>query len=158
FVVAVERTARATAGLRATVGRLTVAPGAVNVVPGEAELSLDVRHADDAVRARAVNDLLAEAHALASKRELVLSVQPMAEQPAVAVGAVLTERLAVAVRAQGHEPVVLDSGAGHDAAVMAGLCPAAMLFVRSPGGVSHHPDESVRPEDVRAALGVLVRF
>jgi len=158
FVIAVERTARATAGLRATVGRLTVAPGAVNVVPGEAELSLDVRHAYDAVRARAVNDLLAEAHALASKRELMLSVEPVAEQPAVALDAALTERLTAAVRGQGHEPVALDSGAGHDAAVMAGLCPAAMLFVRSPDGVSHHPDESVRPEDVRAALGVLVRF
>ena len=69
----------------------------------------------------------------------------------------LSNRLAAAVRAE-HEPAPLDSGAGHDAAVMAGLCPAAMLFIRSPGGVSHHPAESVRPEDVRAALAVMVRF
>jgi allantoate deiminase len=158
FVIAVEQTARATDGLRATVGRLTVAPGAINVVPGEAELSLDVRHADDAVRARAVNGLLAEARAIASGRELVLTVEPGAEQPAVALDPALTQRLADAARAQGHAPVEMVSGAGHDAAIMAGLCPAALLFLRSPGGVSHHPDESVRPEDVRAALEVVVRF
>ena len=60
------------------------------------------------------------------------------------------------IRFDGKTVVV--SGAGHDAAVMAGLAPMSMLFVRSPGGVSHHPDEAVRPEDVRAALGLMVAF
>jgi allantoate deiminase len=158
FVIAVDRSARATEGLRATVGRLEVEPGAVNVVPGAVELSLDVRDAVDDVRARAVNLLLGAARVIATERGLTVIVEPLADQPAVALDGAVTGRLAAAVRVSGHVPVEMDSGAGHDAAIMTGLCPAALLFVRSPGGVSHHPDESVRPEDVRAALDVMVRF
>src|SRR5207244_1110751 len=72
-IVAAERTARRIEGLRTTVGRLTVAPGAVNVVPGEAELTLDVRHADDAVRERAVREILSYASQTAGGRGLALS-------------------------------------------------------------------------------------
>src|SRR5207237_6119393 len=82
-VVAAERIARGTGGLRATVGRLSVAPGAVNVVPGEAELTLDVRHADDAVRERAVQDILAHAREVAGERGLGRSVEMMMERVAV---------------------------------------------------------------------------
>jgi allantoate deiminase len=70
----------------------------------------------------------------------------------------LTDRLAEAVRDAGYPPHRLVSGAGHDAAVMADVTRMAMLFVRSPGGVSHHPDERVLPGDVLTALGVIVRF
>ena len=54
--------------------------------------------------------------------------------------------------------IELPSGAGHDAAIMAKITPVAMLFVRCAGGVSHHPDESVRSEDVGIALEVLTDF
>jgi allantoate deiminase len=158
FVSAVERTARTTPGLRATVGSLTVAPGAVNVVPGEVRLSLDVRHAENTVRTRAVAELLDQAQSIAADRRLELAIEPVADQPAVRCDPGMSERLAAAIQSAGHAPHRLVSGAGHDAVVMAGLCPAAMLFLRSPGGVSHHPDERVRPEDVRAALDVMVRF
>ncbi len=77
---------------------------------------------------------------------------------AVAADPGLTDRLAEAVRDAGHPPHRLVSGAGHDAAVMAGVTRMAMLFIRSPGGVSHHPDERVLPGDVLVALGVIVRF
>jgi allantoate deiminase len=60
--------------------------------------------------------------------------------------------------ATGHKALRLPSGAGHDAAMMAAITPVAMLFVRSPGGLSHHPDESVRPEDVEVAIEVTTRF
>ena len=70
----------------------------------------------------------------------------------------LTDGLAATVESAGLAPYRMHSGAGQDAVVMAGLCPAAMLFLRSPGGISHHPDEAVRREDVRAALDVMVRF
>jgi allantoate deiminase len=158
FVGAVERSGRAVPGLRATVGSLTVAPGAVNVVPGEVRLSLDVRHADDRVREQAVVDLLNQAGASAAARDVRLEIVAALDQPAVHCDPELTECLANAVAAAGHRPHRLVSGAGHDAVVLAGLCPAAMLFVRSPGGISHHPDERVRREDVRAALDVMIRF
>src|SRR5204863_4637335 len=70
----------------------------------------------------------------------------------------LTNLLAGAAESLGHVPLRMVSGAGHDAAIMAGLAPMTMLFLRSPGGVSHHPDEAVFPEDVGAALEVMVAF
>jgi allantoate deiminase len=158
FVLEVERRARQVDGLRATVGTLTVAPGAVNVVPGEVRLSLDVRHAIDAVRDAGVADLLAKARAIAARRGLDFQVDQEEHHPAVPADRHLTELLAASVAATGHEPFRLVSGAGHDAAVMAEAAPMAMLFLRSPGGVSHHPDERVVPGDVCVALDVIVGF
>jgi allantoate deiminase len=155
FIGVVETVAKQTDGLRATVGQVSVAPGGVNVVPGEVRLSLDVRHADDSVRRRCVNDLLDRAAALADRRRLVLQTERVIDAAAVPMDPGMTERLAVAV-GPGVERLV--SGAGHDAVIMATICPTAMLFIRSPGGISHHPDESVRREDVRAALKVMIEF
>jgi allantoate deiminase len=158
FVSAVEAYGKSMPGLRATVGSLSVSPNAVNVVPGEVRLSLDVRHSDDAVRTLCVQSLLAQAEAIGRGRGVVISVEPVLDQPAVPCNTDLTNRLAAAMVAEGYPPEPVVSGAGHDAVVMAGLCPAAMLFLRSPGGISHHPAESVRWEDVRAALAVMIRF
>jgi allantoate deiminase len=158
FVVTAEHYARATDGLRATVGRFALSPGAINVVPGEAQLTVDVRHSDDGVREHSVGHLRDKAHEIAQRRGLTVTIEALGDQPAVVMDEALTKRLSDAACATGHPPLVMDSGAGHDAAIMADLCPAAMLFLRSPGGISHHPDESVLPEDVRAALGVLIRF
>jgi len=66
--------------------------------------------------------------------------------------------LAAAIAAAGHAVVELPSGAGHDAAVMAGVTSAAMLFVRCAGGVSHNPAESVTRGDVAVAIDVVGRF
>jgi len=158
FVIAVERRAQATAGLRATVGVIAVAPGAVNVVPGNARLSLDVRHADDAVREAAVARLIAAAGVIGERRQVIVSVERAEEHVAVPTDPRLTALLAGAAESLGYEPLRMASGAGHDAAVMASLAPVTMLFLRSPGGISHHPDEAVLPEDVTAALGVMIAF
>ena len=64
----------------------------------------------------------------------------------------LTDRLQRAVANAGYPVHSLVSGAGHDAMIMAQRVPAAMLFLRSPGGISHHPEEAVSVEDVEAAL------
>jgi allantoate deiminase len=158
FITDVESDGSLTDGLRATVGSLTVAPGASNVVPGDVRLSLDVRHADDSVRTAAVALLIETVDAIGQGRGIGTAVEPALDQPAVPCDPELTARLEAAIADLGHPPERVVSGAGHDAVVMAGLCPVAMLFLRSPGGVSHHPSEHVRREDVRAALGVMVRF
>jgi allantoate deiminase len=155
FVGVVEAAGKKTDGLRATVGCLTVAPGAVNVVPGEVGLSLDVRHADDAVRRWFADDLLHDAAAIADRRRLRFESEPAMDEPAVPMDRAMSDRLAATF---GPTLSRLVSGAGHDAAVMATICPTAMLFIRSPGGISHHPDESVRRGDVRAALNIMLRF
>jgi allantoate deiminase len=158
FVLGVERQARAVDGLRATVGSLVVAPDAVNVVAGMAQLSLDVRHPLDQVRQQATAALLEQAAAIAERRGVALQTEPLQSHAAVLTDPRLTDLLAQSVATAGYPVHRMVSGAGHDAAVMAALAPVTMLFVRSPGGVSHHPAESVVPADVRAALEVMVAF
>jgi len=158
FVLAVEQQARSVEGLRATVGTLAVTPSAVNVVPGSARLSLDIRHPHDVVRAQATAALWKQAAALASRRGVRFQIDQAEHHPAVPADPRLTELLADSVRAVGYSPYRMVSGAGHDAAVMASLTPMTMLFLRSPSGVSHHPDETVLPGDVGIALQVMVDF
>jgi allantoate deiminase len=158
FVVAVEYFARRTSGLRATVGAISASPGAVNVVPGMARLSLDVRHADDAIREQAIDTLLTEANSIATGRGIAVRIERTDQLGAVATDVRLTNLLLRAAQSVGQAPLRMVSGAGHDAAVMAHLAPVTMLFVRSPGGISHHPDESVLKSDVAAALEVMVAF
>ncbi len=146
-------------GLRATVGALTVTPGAVNVVPGAAQLSIDVRHVRDD-RSGWRPWLSSKKWAGDDRRAARRRVPRHSRRapPAVPADPFLTELLAEAVASTGHVPHRLTSGAGHDAAVMAAMAPMAMLFLRSPGGVSHHPDERVLSEDVVTALEVLVHY
>lgn len=158
FVSAVEACGRKTDGLVATVGSLRVSPDAPNVIAGATDLTLDVRHADDLIRERAVDELRERARTLAEQRGLTVEFRNETRQPAVRMDPALTEYLSSAVEAYGHSVHRLVSGPGHDAAILAGVTPAAMLFVRSPGGVSHCPEEAVRPEDVAAALEVLLRL
>jgi allantoate deiminase len=158
FALEVERLARSQDGLRGTVGTIAVAPGAVNVVPGSARLSVDLRHARDEVREAALADLRVRAGSIASRRDVSFRVDREEHHPAVAADPGLTARLAEAIQVSGSMPHRLVSGAGHDAAVMAGVTRMAMLFIRSPGGASHHPDERVMPGDVLVALGVIVQF
>jgi allantoate deiminase len=158
LITAVESLARSTDGLIATVGKIEVEPNASNVIAGVARVSLDVRHADDSSRKSAVESLLANAQAIAGKRGLGLESTQQMDQPAVPMDERLTAYLSDAIAAAGLPAKQMNSGAGHDAMVMAARVPAAMLFLRSPGGISHHPDEAVREEDVEAALNVGLKF
>lgn len=154
WIVAVERIALATRDLVATVGRIDAEPGAGNVIAGMCRLTLDVRAADDGRRDQAVSQMLTEAREIGQRRGLTVSWDCLLDQPAVAMDSALTARLARAALAAGAPVHHMSSGAGHDAMVMAARMPAAMLFLRSPGGVSHHPDETVRVEDVATALAI----
>lgn len=158
WISAVESLALQNEGLIATVGKIDVEPNAANVIAGVARLSLDVRHADDASRNAAVESLLAQAQTIAEKRGLNLKIVRQMDQAAVPMDERLTAYLADAIAAAGVPEKQITSGAGHDAMVMAARVPTTMLFLRSPGGISHHPNESVLEEDVEAALNVGHRF
>jgi allantoate deiminase len=158
LVLEIERLARSKNGLRATVGAMAVEPGASNVIPGRARFSIDVRHAHDSIRETAVREILARGRALAQERGVEFLVSQQEHHPAVPADPILSEWLGEALTSTGHSPHRLVSGAGHDAGVMAAVAPMAMLFLRSPEGVSHHPDERVRPEDVAVGLEVLIRY
>ena len=158
WIGAVEAAARRTEGLTATVGKIDAAPNAANVIAGSARVSLDVRHAHDAARKAAVEALLAQAEEIAGRRGLALQCVRQMDQPSAPMDDRLTALLAEAMSAAGFAARTMPSGAGHDAMVMAARLPSAMLFLRSPGGVSHHPEETVRETDVEAALRVAQKF
>lgn len=158
FVITVESNAKATPGLCATVGALKVEPNATNVVPGRVMLSLDARHHHDQVRLQFVEHLLNAANRIGLARQVVVSATMQLGADAVWCDAGMSGRLRRSIEAVGVNPGILPSGAGHDAAVMAIRCPMAMLFIRSPGGISHHPDEAVREDDVALALKAMIEF
>ena len=158
WIGAVEREAAAVPSLAATVGKIEAQPGAGNVIAGSVQMSLDVRHPNNEVRAEAVKHLLDSAQKIAARRGLAASSELRLDQAAVAMDARMVEMLACAVKAGGFVEHRMHSGAGHDAMVMAERMPAAMLFLRSPGGISHHPDEAVLEADVAAALATGLHF
>jgi allantoate deiminase len=153
LVLAAER-----CGVTATVGKLEVAPGASNVIPGQAILTLDVRHQNDARRFVAVKSLRAKAGSIAKRRGLKLLWQPIQENGAVQCDKKLTQLFSKCVANRGLKTLSLPSGAGHDAVVLSKICPVAMLFVRCKGGISHNPAELVKTADVGIAIEVLADF
>ena len=157
FVLAVEAVGWETPGLAATVGAVAVTPNVPNVIPGDVEVSLDARHREDGQRRRAVEGLLVRAQQIAARRGLTCRVVSETHEPATPMDAGLQGLLSRAMAEAGLPASALVSGAGHDAVILARLIPAAMLMLRSPGGLSHHPDERVLLEDVEAALEVLRR-
>ena len=158
FTLAVEQLARGTPGLVATVGALTVSPGAANVIPGGTLHTLDVRHASDAKRRTALVKLGRQAAEISRRRGLKVSWQRTQDNGAVTCSPALTARLTESVAAVQGRSLALVSGAGHDGVVMAQLTPVAMLFVRCREGLSHHPDEYAAPRDLAVARRVMVDF
>ena len=158
FISAVEAHAHSAAGLVATVGQIQVKPCASNVIPGAVNLTLDVRHPTDAVRLGAAQYLQSTAEDLGRLRGIFVSWEVVQETASVPCQPELTALLALA--AQGHSAEVLElpSGAGHDAAVLGKITPAVMLFVQCRDGLSHHPDESAKVEDIAVALDVMNDF
>ncbi|HEY4365337.1 MAG TPA: allantoate amidohydrolase [Bryobacteraceae bacterium] len=160
WIVAVEEEARQQAGegLVATVGQIHAEPGSANVIPGTVRVSLDVRHHNDSARRRSVKRIATQARHTARVRGLSLEWEDRLDQPAVSMSRRLSRFLEGAVKSAGFPLHKMTSGAGHDAMILAPHVPSAMLFLRSPGGISHHPKEAVLPEDVQAALDIGSRF
>jgi allantoate deiminase len=158
FVLVVEREAASREGLFATVGQLSVHPGASNVIPSEATLSLDVRHPDEGIRVESTRQIIERAREIAARRGVATRAEQLSENSSVPCSPRLVALLAKAVDAEGIVPAQLASGAGHDAVPMSSLTDVAMLFVRCKGGISHNPAESVNTEDVSVSIDVLSHF
>lgn len=155
IALAAERLARDDGEAVATVGQVTVSPGAANVIPGRAVISIDLRHQDDERRERLVGRVREAVAEVAGRRGVDAAVDVIHDERSVVCDPALGERMRAAARAIGLDPPSLPSGAGHDAAVLSEHVPVAMLFLRCAGGISHNPAESVTEEDVAAALTVL---
>lgn len=152
WITTVEREALKVPDLVATVGKIEAKPGATNVIAGEAWVTLDVRHSTDEIRLRAVEDLIRQAREVAARRGLSVRESTLLSQHAVAMDPFLTGEIEKAIVKTGCPSHRMASGAGHDAMILAEKVPSAMIFLRTPGGISHDPAESVAREDVEKAL------
>ncbi len=156
-VLYVEKRCSTAPTLVGTVGRLTVPGGAINVIPGRCELTLDIRAGDDATRDAASADVLAEIDRIARRRGVRIEVKEIQRGPAVPCSAGMQAQIAAAVAHAGVTPRYLPSGAGHDAVMFAGVTDIGMLFVRcGNGGISHSPLETITAADGDAAARILL--
>ena len=151
IVVAVRDAARGRPAARATVGRIQPVPGGTNVIASRVDLWLDVRHPDDAVTADVVSTIASQSRLIAADEGCTVELVEESYSGTVHFDGALRQRLSDALPAT----PVLDTGAGHDAGILAGHVPTAMLFVRNPTGVSHSPEEAVDEPDAEAGAEVL---
>lgn len=155
----IEQRAEIEGDLVATIGRIEVEPGAVNVIPAEARFTIDIRAPRDEQRQRAVADMSKRLAAIAARRKVELTLTQTHEAGAYTCHPAIVAALGESVERTYASPArLLPSGAGHDTMIMGQLCPAGMLFVRCKGGISHNPAESITLDDALIGLAALVDF
>ncbi len=157
-ILAVERRAGSGDDTVGTVGIISAQPGAVNVIPGSAAFSIDLRSPDDALRRALVDDLKREISAICERRGVDVDIETPHAGRAAVCAPWLIEQISAAVSAEGYTPRLLPSGAGHDGMAMAEMTDIGMLFVRCKGGISHNPAESITAADAGLAARTLLRF
>jgi allantoate deiminase len=159
--LAVERICRAEQHV-GTVGTMSVEPGAVNVVPGLARFSVDLRGEFDDGRDRVWDTLVEAFDAIGARRGVTVTPTEVHRAPAVLCAPRLMDAVRAGIVATGENDVPeLFSRAGHDAMSLGLVTDVAMLFLRNPDGISHHPDEFVSEADIALGLDALaaaVRF
>ncbi|MFO7311416.1 MAG: M20 family metallo-hydrolase [Bacillota bacterium] len=157
IVLAVERAAQdeAACGTVGTVGVLTVKPGAMNVIPGDVEMGIDIRSIDGESKKRAVQRILAAMEETALRRGVKITEKLLVDEEPVALSPWVQEQIRWAAERAGHRHMPIVSAAGHDAMHMARIAPTGMVFLPSRDGVSHNPLEYTDIEDVAAGAEVL---
>jgi allantoate deiminase len=156
MVLAFEAIARDRDDVVATVGMLSVKPGAGNVIPDSAAFSYDMRSSQDATRVKALATIMGRCREIAEARGLSVEIEMTSATPAAHSDGRLMEALSTGIgQHKGQAARRMLSGAGHDAMVFRTTCPHAMLFVRSKDGLSHHPDEFTTAEDIGRAARAL---
>ena len=158
MILAVERLGRSDPELVATVGQIESGPGASNVIPGTATLTIDLRAPDDALRERKIEELQAELYGIAERRGVEIDIDRFYDAGAAVCSAMFVDQLEAAIARSGVRPLRLPSGAGHDGLAIKDLCPIGMLFVRCKDGISHSPKEAIDIEDAVTAVQVMLEF
>ena len=141
----------------ATVGRLDLHPDLVNVIPGRAVLTVDLRNTDAAALADAEAALADFCRELERKEGVEISSRSLARFDPVTFDPDTVLLVETTAKRLGYSVHRLPSGAGHDAQMMARVCPAAMVFTPSRAGISHNPAEHTDPEHLEAGANVLLQ-
>jgi N-carbamoyl-L-amino-acid hydrolase len=151
IVVAIRDTARSEPHARATVGRLQPVPSGTNIIASRVDFWLDLRHPNDAVTAALVERVFQAARLIAAEEGCEVGFREESLSQTVDFDAALTQELQNSL----PDAPLLNTGAGHDAGVLASCLPTAMIFVRNPSGISHSPEEHVLDEDAEAGAAAL---
>lgn len=157
LISGVSEAAGKTTDLRATVGQISVHPGAVNAIPQDVEFPLEIRAPDDTIREAfegTARQMLAD---ISGETGTEFQMSRTYVQPAAICDPGLTAALEHAMDIVDCGQMTIPSGATHDASAMAEICPIAMLFVRCRGGISHRPDEFAETKDMDVAVKVMVK-
>ena len=141
-----------------TVGRIEAAPGATNVIPGNARFTIDLRAPQDEQRRQAAADIQAAIAAICARRKVKVDIGQTHEGKTAACAPWLQDQIGRAIEAEGLPVRRLSSGAGHDGMAIIDLVDIGMLFVRCADGISHNPLEAITPEDAELSARVFLRF
>lgn len=139
-----------------TVGKVDLTPNLINVIAARATLTVDLRNTDEALLQQAETRLAAFVDELAATEGVSISTQRLARFEPVRFDAGIAARIAAHAESLGYTHRRMSSGAGHDAQMLARICPTAMIFVPSVGGISHNPAEHTEPADLVAGTRVLL--
>lgn len=139
-----------------TVGSIRFEPNLVNVIPKTARLTVDLRNTDESVLASVEREVEVYAERICTENELTLSRKRLARFEPVKFDADVVEIVATSVEEYGFSSMRMPSGAGHDAQMLARVCPSAMIFVPSVGGLSHNINELTYPEDLVNGANILL--
>ena len=158
LILYLEQRCRQEPGLVGTVGQIAIPYGAINVIPGRCELTLDIRADEDDRLNSAIADVLARIGEIEKDRRVTIEISELLRTPVVPCSPQFQRLLADSIAGAGLPVRLLPSGAGHDAVMFSGLAPIGMLFVRcGNGGVSHSPLETITSDDADIAARVLLR-
>jgi N-carbamoyl-L-amino-acid hydrolase len=139
-----------------TVGKIDLHPNLINVVPQRAVLTLDIRNTDENKLKAAEAEVKAHLDRLATEEGVTITTRPLARFEPVEFDEHVVELVSEIAKTQGNSVMRLPSGAGHDAQMLARVCPTAMIFVPSAKGISHNPAEYTSPEELEAGANVLL--
>jgi allantoate deiminase len=157
-ILAVETRCAGEPGLVGTVGRIEAKPGAINVIPGSAVFTIDIRAPEDARRVAAGEDVLRQLDAIAAKRGVTLTARKIYDMAATPCAPWLITQIDAAISGAGITPFHLPSGAGHDGMAMNAIADIGMIFLRCERGISHNPAEAITVADAETGARVLLRF
>jgi len=139
----------------ATAAILTALPGAMNVIPGRAELYLDIRSTDIASVERMVQAISSAAVTVGKRRDIAVEIAPLTRAAPVDLDVTLVAQIEESARALGYSMTRMASGAGHDVQSVADLARTGMIFVPSRGGISHAPEEYTAPDAILRGIRAL---
>ncbi len=157
-VLAIEARCGREPDLVGTVGRIEAAPGATNVIPGQARFTIDLRAPRDDQRLAAAADIKDAMTAIGARRRVRVGITQTHEGKTAGCAGWLQEQIGAAIAADGIRVRRLPSGAGHDGMAIIDLVDIGMLFVRCKGGISHNPLEAISVEDAELSARVFLRF